>query len=272
MAYSDFDSFFSDTYFTFGNGEWENGAAGLAISNSALSSPLTNAGPYCRGFRATGRTGTSVQSSIKYFYKSSFENGALVNPADNVAVSSRAWVRMSTPSWEVASEGGSNRRRAWIGLTSFAEGNTNYFGGWELALQTTRTSSDPYVTNLVLRGGPSIGGSNQSAATVNNIDYNQLTVAEEGLAFDTWYLIRLDIVPTSADQKTITAYRSADEGVTWNTLATHETVRGDRDWPGDSYDKRCGFSLGTTNGSLFTADIDLTAYIDRFQIGVETVS
>lgn len=244
---------------------------GDAVLNSSLTNPLTGTGSYCRRFRLDD-TVTTGQAEIKATCNSGPLSGTLVNPAYDTAVTLRAWVRLDTGTFGTSSEPGAVRR-VWTGLTAFTTipSTNSLFGGWELALQASRTSGGAVDTSLVLRGGPPTYLTNSASAPVNDLSYNLLATAEAGLSRETWYLVRLDVVPNSASQKTITAYRSTDGGTSWNTLATHVSTSGDPDWPSSSDDKICGFTFGTTNAYNYSRTMQANAYIDKFQAGTETI-
>lgn len=263
MSYSDFDLDY-DLY----NLTILDAPDGSAITNSSLSSPLTTTGVYCRRFSINSSISNGY-ARIKALCKTSVLGGSVYDPADDVAISSRAWVRLSTPSFTTDTNA---KRRVWVGLTSFTtipSGNW-YFGGWELILQKEFDTSGSATTSLKLLGGPT----SSTTTDIYNPNYNLIATAEAGLATDTWYLIRLDIVPNSASQKTITAYRSTDGGTSWGLLATHVSTLGDPDWPPTpslSLPVRCGFSFGSTHSYSFTRTVETYGYIDRFQISSETV-
>jgi hypothetical protein len=239
-----------------------NGKDGEAFLNSALGNPLTNTGNYCRRFLT--QPGKAIQSGIGETRAFINTPTGLVQPSAVTAMSARAWVRLGTPTGDV----GSNWR-AWTGLSLFrpSVSTSDFGGGWELTLEASTSAEDgSQQAKLALRGGPSAA---HADVTANASGFNFLQYAESGLAFNTWYLIRLDIIPNAATTKTIKAYRSVDGGSSWNTLATHISHDGDADWQDTG---RCGFTTGVARTSESFATIQIAKYIDRFRVGFETVS
>lgn len=264
MSYSDFDL----SYETFGGLDILDQPSGSAITNASLSSPLTTTGAYCRRFSINDSVASGL-AGIKALCKSTVLSGTVYNPAEDTALSLRTWVRLSTPQFPTDTN---SKRRVWAGVTAFTTNpsGTYLFGGWELNLEKQFVTSGSASVALKLLGGPATS----STTDIFDPAYNLISTVESGLATDTWYLIRLDIVPNSASQKTITAYRSTDGGTSWNTLATHVSTLGDPDWPPTptvSVPTRCGFSFGSAHSYSFARTVEVYGYFDRFQISSETV-
>ena len=267
MAYSDFDLIEVKTA---DNMAALNAPDGDAFINSILDNPLTDQGEYCRRFLTQPGSITENAGEISVLGKSSIAGGALIDPSPQTAVSARAWVRLGTPSDALERDW-----RAWIGLVLFKPVNnsthSSYSGGWELNLEA-RIDVDGTPQKdlqLVLRGGPKTGVSTNMYV---NLDRNLLETIETGLSFNTWYQIRLDVIPNSSTTKTIKVYRFV--GSSWNLLATHISHEGDADWPvaTPSESLRCGFTTGAIQKSGAYQSPEIAKYIDQFKIGVETVS
>lgn len=260
MAYSDFDL----TYFNYSGTPIANAdQGGDAITNASLSNPLTTAGDYCRRFFTTGNYSNN-HNTLKFSANSSVLGGTLVSPAADTAISLRIWARLNAANFP---SGGVKQLYAGVNAFSPITGLDVYGGGWELVLRVSRNNTDSAVVDLVLRGGR---GARANTGSVASLTYNVLATCESGLSLNTWYNIRMDIIPNSISQKTINCYRH--DGTDWNLLTSLVRTNSDSDWPTDlvTYN-RCGFSTLFATSTSMSGTFNVSSFVDGFQASTETV-
>lgn len=238
--------------------------SGSAILNSSLSSPLTGS-TYCRKYTLNGGGGGNNVTSVcevKTFISSSVQGGVFVDTNNAYALSLRAKVRVAQHAYGYS-------QNNYIGLVAYAPTSSNnmgsflYSGGYELALQEPETG-DP---QLKIRAGQALN-SDFGYFGGNVFNSNVVATCSGSYTRNTWYHIRMDIIPNSLTQKTINAYTSSNNGTTWDLVGT-ATVSG----PGGNYRDSgyCGFTACKATwfymgGSSSTIDM----FIDDFEAYVST--
>lgn len=248
MTFFDFDSYYTNNLSSI----LPDGKNGAAITNASLSNPLTTTGDYCR--RYYYNLGNSSKGEVRTQIKSSVNSGVFVDTSDDVSLSLRARVRLNN-----IVEGSV---LGWVGVHAFSPIGINannigfslLYGGYELVLEVNGTTP---AYNLRIRAGNASSGSG-----VNNRVACSGTYAE-----NTWYFIRMDIIPSSSSQKTVNAYTSSNNGSSWDLVGTFVVTSSDSYWRNTGY---CGFSAGAFSGSLASRQISF--YIDQFEAYSETIS
>lgn len=211
MAYSDLN------IATATGGNLLGGADGNARTHASLTNPLTGEGSYCREFvRDVGADQNRCTVDAAY------DGGSLVEIPDTKAISVRAWVRLSSSA-----------------TNSLCSGV-----GAKMDLSETLTGSynqAPYGY-MVHIGSFSSGAPSGGFNTINLTMYNRKTGASVGdryvnlstgasisniptISADTWYKIRMDVVPVGPVEDRIDVYTGtgATGSETW-TLHHEETV------------------------------------------------
>jgi len=266
VAYSDF----GNDFIAFGPTErlLEATQGGEPITHASLTDPLTGSGDYCRRFFG-GPSGTNngALTCLKLPCESSVLGGSLVSPSPSTAISLRMRVRADMSG--LPADANTNRY-FYCGVNAFTRlsngNNSILMGGWDLVLRAN--STDNTSLDLVLRGGPTTNASFSSTDPWADPDYNVLQVCEADLSENTWYQIRLDIIPNSSSEKTINCYRH--DGTDWVLLHTRYTNTTLPDWPpATTYNRcgiTCGYAFGGSQGPYLAG-----YYVDDFQVSTETV-
>jgi hypothetical protein len=226
--------------------------------NSSLASPLTTDGDYCRE-HFHQPSGNHLQQEknaiVRRWIKASFAGGAYVSPPSTKAISLRAKLRWShTGTHNPVPWDGFFGSMSCIGVAIYAPLAANSFGGgYELMLQNDGT---PGAVRLVLRAGPAL-------SQPRNGSINVQVVCSGSYFPDLWYHVRLDMVPNGANQKTMTAYTSVDDGASWSPVGS--MVFDNTDGPLWLTTGRCGFSSMHSNFKSGGGAIASLHYIDKFQ-------
>lgn len=245
---------------------------GTAITNSSLGSPLTSS-TYCRKFyHSVGWLyGPSSASEVKSLISPSVQGGVFVNTNNAYALSLRAKVRMENQFCfghhpAVGNFEGYDQVN-YVGVTAYAptssyDGNSNFLfsGGYEVALQKCNGNMP---LQLVIRAG-------QGMTTFNNIMTRNVMITCSGTySMGQWYHIRMDVVPVSLTQKTINAYTSSDNGVTWDLAGTTTINSNDSSFRDSG---NCGFisSKLQTSWNGLPSSYAIDTFIDEFKAYVST--
>lgn len=266
MAYSDFDNDY--VKFTSEDRILDAAQAGEPITHASLTDPLTESGEYCRRFFGGPDSSSPYGfACLKLPCASSVLGGSLVSPSPSTAISLRMRVRADMSGLP---SDANTKRYFYCGVNAFTRlsggSNSVLMGGWDLVLRAN--STDTTSLDLVLRGGPTINATFTTSDPWADPNYNVLQVCEAGLSENTWYQIRLDIIPNSASEKTINCYRH--DGTDWVLLHTRYTNTALPDWPSATTYNRCGitcgYAFGGSQGPYLTG-----YYVDDFQVSTETV-
>jgi len=252
VAFADYDigySFYNASYM-------ENAPNGTARLNASVTpNPLTTTGAYCREFRHVVTAAAFTRASeFKAEISAAVAGGNFVNTPSTVALSLRARVRMNFQSGTYSN----TITNPLVSLFAFAPPigtDANFGGGYELALQQDTSTT----VRLAIRA--STGGLSRATGAAAQAASAHRVTCSGSYTFNTWYHIRMDVVPNGTSQKTITAFTSADEGVTWDQVGSYTVTSADSGiW---SSTGRCGFSsyLATSSSSAITH----RHYVDDFQ-------
>jgi len=277
------------------------------VLNSSLSNPLGVGGDYCRAAifstNAGSNTGAYQYGWCGLINLATGSGGGdypvTTSPAAGtlISYSLRSFVRIDGSIGDNPGYVGS-----WIGVTAKSktmpaggdneETNDDDFystlkaamSGYNVALST--------CNHLGLDGITSPTGANTGVTTVPRLvffsqmmdDTNNTTpgsstgsVCAGTYAFDTWYHIRMDVIP-ALGQDTVKVY-TADitdtiGSETW-TLVNTTVIGGAADYyrPWDDTTNHCvGFSFGSNVGKPATSDLPHDTYIDRWQFFTKDIS
>jgi hypothetical protein len=199
----------------------EGGPEGTAQVHAALGSALTGIGTYARAYyqAATSSSDFLIQHETcgGGFLKSTADGGNFYKVQSESATSLRLHVRAE-------SLNDSKHAGSQVALVSKA---TSPFGhaidnikGYALKFGTLKDDADQGDTpkfRLSLRNGAEyLDGKTSSGCT--DIDLSS-SILGETMAVDTWYTMRLDVVPSGHSYDRIRAYASTDGGSTFHELS-----------------------------------------------------
>lgn len=272
--------------------QMEGGAAGTAVNHASLSSPLSGNGTYARAYYQAGTS--SAEPKIQHetcggaFIKSTADSGKFYNVTASSAISMRMHVRA-----EALND--SNHSGSQVALVSKATspfGNQiDHIKGYALKFGTLHNGHDSGNTpkfRLSLRNSDQwMDGTTTNSCT--DIVMSS-SILGENLSADTWYTMRLDVIPSGKQFDRVKAYASTDGGTTFHELSASgtSTVAQDltrdsekyRYWKDDGNfnSKRVPIQNGTHNGyyvamSSSTGDTLTTKYyIDGFTAKLDKVT
>ena len=250
MAFADFD-----LDYTVGNsGALANQPNADAFLNASLASPLTTSGIYCRQFTHTTLADASNHTSeLKAEIKASVSGGDFVDTPSTKALSLRVRARLDHDAGSL-----NTLTNAYAGINAYAPTGTDFSGGYELVLQNEGTNG----VRLALRAGNLIDNAD---AGIRNPSINHQVTCTGVYGLDSWFHLRMDIVPNGVNQKTITAFTSVDDGATWQQVGQLVATNIDSFWRTTG---RCGFIslLSATSGGA-----GFNNYLDDFEAFVEDV-
>jgi len=243
MAFTDWDT----SFYKGGSQGWVGGDDASQQINSALSSPLTLNGNDARKFKSvTGNNGDKIAASYRLDATLYPEFTAI---PDTKAVSVRAWVRVEAEA--------SSSDTMLVGIAVKAGGVAPTLPGGYL---------------LVIGRGAAFALNQATGLTMAFIDQTPI-VREEynslyAVAADTWYQIRLDVIPTLngaiVDRDTIRAYINTGSEATpvWTLLREEIVQNVDAAWIpwGDATRTRVGFVFEGRRWG-----VERTAWIDGFE-------
>lgn len=253
MAYSDFDVQFSTRVQTDAatpGGDMVSPSAGIPYENASLLAPLSSTGDFCRAIQHNGASQSEASvGQVKFLASSTgspsaqpFYNVDLINSL----LSLRMYVRLGQAAESSAPDSADNFL-TMVGLTALTSGSDSlYSGGYELVLQAKGSGASRSV-GVALRASQPVdfSGGVASILAARTVD------CAGSYTFDTWYHLRLDIVPTSQTRKTLVAYSSSDDGATWTEIGSMVVSASDAEWSAQSPNRngvvslRCGEAAST---------------------------
>ena len=271
MSYSDFNAVFSTRIqsdaATNGN-QLVGGAPGSSFINADLANPLSTTGVYGRKFRHDTINSTDVsigQTKILLSNTGSGSAGQFYDVSANKSLSVRLRVRMAVVE-DNASAVVNPSLHTMVGVTTFTSGAAGaYSGGYELVLQATGAGAQRSVS-LVLRAGTDADFAANGVASLNN---RNLTTCTGNYELDTWYFIRLDIIPNSTTQKTLKAYTSNNNGASWTQVGEMLVRSTDSYWSAPTNNQTGLFSLRASDAA--TNDV-YDHFVDNFEAYIESVA
>jgi len=272
--------------------QMEGGPSGTAVNHASLSSPLSGNGTYARAYYQAATS--SAEPKIQHetcgggFIRSTADSGKFYNVTASSAISMRMHVRA-----EALND--SNHSGSHVALVSKA---TSPFGnqidnikGYALKFGTLHNGHDSGDTpkfRLSLRNSDQwTDGTTANSCT--DIVMSS-SILGENLSVDTWYTMRLDVIPSGKQFDRVKAYASTDGGTTFHELSASgtSTVAQDivrdseryRYWKDDGNfnSKRVPIQNGTHNGyyvamSSSTGNTLTTKYyIDGFTAKLDKVT
>lgn len=274
MSRSDFDFYKRFSGYT---GAFENGDEGLPVLHSALSTPLTSNGTYCRRFRRAGGQ-EGVGGTGHFSLASSVAGGVFVDTPVTKALSLRWWGRLGGSSVSGSGWGmGVACRYMHTQLAYSIDAGPENFVGYGMRFSSLRSSDDDSNVVVTPGGVPEVGLFARSDSNgIMNVRH-QATVALDpstGSPWlrDKWYRFRFDHIPTGtlADEIKAWIFTGADENIDadWTLLASFQMENGIQLYqiPAAS-GQRVGFYASTGGGSLTNPQ----PFIDSFQARHATV-
>jgi len=207
----------SSTYLS----EMEGGPEGTAQVHASLSSALSGNGTYCRAYyqEATSSNAYLIQHETAGggFLKSTADSGNFYKVQSQSAISLRMHVRAE--SLNDANHTGSQVALVAKATSPFGHG-IDGIKGYALKFGTLKDNYDQGDTpkfRLSLRNGDQwLDG--KTSESCGDIDLSS-SILGETFAADTWYTMRLDVIPSGHNYDRIRAYASTDAGSTWNELS-----------------------------------------------------
>jgi len=253
MAYSDFDLEFSTRLQSDPNTAGSDMASpptGVAVQNSSLSNPLTGTGEHCRAIQhnAVNNSEASVgQVKMLLANTGGVSAQAFYDIGNDQLVSMKMRMRLDRVSGNPDAADSADNALNMVGLTAFSSADgTVYSGGYELVLQAKGSGASRAVEVALRASQPS-----DFSTGVAGLFAANTTICSGSYALDTWYYLRLDVVPESPYQKKLIAYSSADDGASWTEIG-QMTVRDDAsEWSAASPNRsgiislRCGEASAT---------------------------
>lgn len=219
------------------NGAITGGGDGQAVLHSGLANPLTGEGVYCRLFRHTSGFNNHLLA-----YNAAFDSGNFVGIPDTKIISLRAWVRVQ--------DGSASGAIGLIANTGAHTNNDNPTDGYMLSLGDWDGSSENQPLRLYL----------QTFASNTVVKTQTLDISAVN---DTWYKIRLDVIPIAGVSDTLRAFTGtgATGSEVWVQQGTDTTVLTiDSDFAGWGGSRACGLRTRSQTGPP-----PYDAYVDRLQ-------
>lgn len=253
-----------------------SGTYGQAYLNSALASPITNAGTYNRRFIHQSDFPNRPYSF--YLVSSSVDSGIYSGPySSSKAYSIRAWIRKKAGGTVGNSMIGIFIRNKFDGVTNTIADSAENFnvipGGYTLQYSSRAAYVAPGGSNaylfLQVRDTDSPASVGQATVTCSG------SGASNSYALDTWHRVRVDLVPVAGLGDQINVYTSSAGDVSsgnevWEQVAD-KFVGFEEDGFVDSNnsDMAMGFYTFSQPNEFSFGGEDV--YIDQFEILVEDI-
>ena len=271
MSYSDFNAVFSTRTVAdpvaSGN-QLAGGAAGVSYINADLANPLTTTGVYGRKFRHSDPVTNSPpvgQTKILLSNTGAQSAAQFYDVSSEKSLSLRLRVRLALVEDNAAAVP-NPALHTMVGVTTFTSGASGtYSGGYELVLQATGAGAQRNVS-LVLRAGT---GTDFSNGLVDISAPGNSAACTGTYELDTWYFIRLDVIPNSQTQKTLKAYTSTNNGASWTQVGEMLVRSTDSFWSAPANSRAGLISLRASDGA--TNDV-YDHFVDDFEAYLETVA
>jgi hypothetical protein len=261
MAYSDWEFYRRyDTY-----NDVRSDPSGSAITNASLSNPLVSSGDYCRSFFASNGSPFDGRCEFRTFLPS------YVNIPLNKAISIRAKVRVQETTTD-PKQTISRPFNTFIGITAYSGYPTSNdqvssvgyeSPGYALTLQRYREAGENGLlkTRLVMISDDS---SYTPGDFHTNPDSHIIATCSGSYSPDTWYDIRLDVIPNSLTSRTLNAYTSSNGGSSWDEVATYSLDNTSPLWRSTG---KIGFINTFATDVAWNSDTFVN-YIDDFKLNV----
>jgi hypothetical protein len=269
------------------------GSKGALKTHSDLSSALSGKGTYCRRYRQWATSSAQAASPMQHetvggaFAKSTLDSSAYHRPKSTEALSLRCWVRAE----RLDDPNHSGSHVALVAKGTSPWGNKlDHLKGYSLKFGTflngldTGDNAPKFILGLRNANGNAYDGgiTDECEDTVVTNSSGGTPASITTPVIDTWYNIRLDVIPFGLAYDQIKAYASLD-GSTWYQLGSTVTLdRGSvkyRHWSDDdSKSPHLPHSQGTHNGyyvamsSSNGSTLYTTYYVDNFEIHTDTVA
>jgi hypothetical protein len=238
MAQADFD------FASNGTGSLTSGDGyGSARLHSALTNELTGEGSYCREYSIVDTNNVAQVATIK----SSVNSGEFVEIPATKAVSVRAWLRHDDVS---------------VGSFGIGIGCKLHSGAPPTGLSAPRGYS------VMIGDTAQTGASSNLRVLIDNSGTTDITNTGYTVTDDTWFKIRMDVIPVGTSQDIIEIYTGtgATGSETWTLRNTQNVLNSDAwyiPWAQSTHGRVGWWTVSDT------ATHDL--HIDRFQVFLEDV-
>lgn len=225
-----------------GTGTMIGGPDGQAQLNSGLSSPLVGEGSYCRKFRRFPIVNAGNDNA---YVKSSVAGGAFYNTPSTKAVSLRALMRVASDSSDAS------LARA---ISIYGKSQSHIGAGYFVSLGTeTNGTQGAFAARL-------------QARDINNVPVPPDVVLPGSWLVDTWYRLRMDIVPMINNADLVRVYLGT--GVTgaeiWTQIGSKVfSLAGSNGFL--PWGNNCRFGFFINSEGFGGASDSGTRYIDSFQ-------
>jgi hypothetical protein len=269
------------------------GAKGSLKTHSDLSNALSGKGTYCRRYKQWATGSAQASSPMQHetvagaFAKSTLDSSAYYRPKSTEALSLRCWVRAE----RLDDPNHSGSHVAMIAKGTSPWGNKlDHLKGYSLKFGTflngldTGDNAPKFILGLRNANGNAYDGgiTDECEDTVVTNSSGGTPASITTPVIDTWYNIRLDVIPFGLAYDQIKAYASLD-GSTWYQLGSTVTLDRSsvkyRHWSDDdSKSPHLPHSQGTHNGyyvamsSSNGKSLQTTYYVDNFEIHTDTVA
>jgi hypothetical protein len=246
------------------------GTSGSAFQHSTLTSPITGAGTWCRGFFASGTLNT-----YRYVAMLPINNSELTSSTGyeyGYGYSLRCWARVSNTI--ASSENGvvlSFKNQSNLSINSVVGGTSGAGAvtGYYLHLTETRL-------NLRCANSSSIVSYLESLSSSNNaVGYEKIITTSN--LFNRWIRLRMDVYPISGAYDRITIYTASQaQENNWQEMHTvdipREKVGGYVPWANNpNGDGAQANGKGYLGAIVYSFDNNAAAYIDQFEVYKETL-
>jgi hypothetical protein len=277
---------------------YDGGVYGRAQVHADLSSPLGTGGVWCRKYKqaATSSAAPTIhhETLAGGFAKSTLDSSAYYRTPSTAALSLRMYVRCT----ELNDDQHSGSFAALVAKASSPWGHgMDNIKGYALKFGTFKNGLDQpgdtpqFILSLRngdrwLDGSPTPNEANTAYDTPDIVVTNTAGGTPAAIAtpaINTWYLLRLDVIPFGHLYDEVKAYASVNGGSNWYQLGATQKIERDskryRHWCDDAdFPVNSDDNNGIHNGFLVAMSsskgegLKTTYYIDNFNINTDTVA
>lgn len=235
--------------------------------HTALSSPLSDSGVYCRYFSGQVANTTANQGVM---HRLKLNNPDYIDVSRDQAISLRAKVRIKSFSFSGAVAAAYHQS---IGVHSYFANMLSEAGrtaisnlGYGLELRAFSNGSTEPSVKLVLSADPTT--SNSSFTTNASIGYSSVADCSGTYILDTWYHIRLDVIPNGLTAAVLKGYTSSDNGASWSQVAEYYVEQTNARFRTVGNNGIIAYiALGTSDTQMY--GVQPALYVDDFKINTE---
>ena len=277
---------------------FDGGVYGRAQVHSDLSSPLGTGGVWCRKYKQSATSSAAPvihhETVAGAFAKSTLDSGAYYRTPSTAALSLRMYVRCT----ELNDDQHSGSFAALVAKATSPWGHgMDNIKGYALKFGTFKNGMDTgdnapkFILSLRngdrwLDGSPTPNEADTSYETPDIVVTNTAGGTPAAIAtpaINTWYYLRLDVIPFGHLYDQVKAYASVDAGSNWYQLGATQKIERDskryRHWCDDAdFPVNSDDNNGIHNGFLVCMSssvgqqLKTTYYVDKFNINTDTVA